>query len=428
MKKKVAFKTLGCRLNQFETDSIVSQFHKGNYEIVDFTEHADVYVVNTCTVTNQGESRSRQAVRFANKQNKNALVVVTGCMVNEHQDHPENLKNATYFIKNEQKSALFSIVDAHLQGEMINPESITPNTFNYKPADKTMHTRAMIKVQDGCDNFCTFCIVPKVRGRATSRPQPEVIDNIKQVLDFGYKEIVLTGVNIGRYDWDNLNFEKLLQSILEIPGDFRVRISSIEPDGYGDHFIDLLQHPKLAPHLHLCLQSGSDKILLQMRRMYSVKEYIKTVTDIRNKIPLFNFTTDVMLGFPGETEEDFQQTIQVVKEIGFSHVHTFKYSIRKGTRAERMDNHISGIVKTERSAIIRKLAEENKLRYRKSLIGVEQSILTERIQDANTAKGYSEFYAPVEISGANLRKNTFYTLKPHDIVMDHDPHLISEIS
>lgn len=425
--KKIAFKTLGCRLNQFETDSIVSQFHHGDYEIVDFSEVADVYVVNTCTVTKQGDSRSRQAVNFANRKNPDSLMVVTGCMVNNHMDNSQNLQDVTYFVKNEQKSSIFHIVESHLGGEMIIPSDLKPDTFNYSPADKTMHTRSMIKIQDGCDNFCTFCIVPKVRGRAVSRPPHDIMENIRKVLDFGFKEIILTGVNIGRYDSQDWNFEKLLESIVEISGDFRVRISSIEPDGYGDRFIELLQHPKVTPHLHLCLQSGSDWILLQMRRMYTSSEYRNIIDKIKREIPDFNFTTDIMVGFPGETEKDFQQTVSMVEEIGFSHVHTFKYSIRNGTRAARMEDQIRGNVKSDRSEIIRKLAEENKLTYRRTFIGKDQRVLIEKINRKGIAKGYGQHYIPVEFPANSYSRNDFAEVQIKEINRGKEPVLVGVV-
>ncbi|MBL6963987.1 MAG: tRNA (N(6)-L-threonylcarbamoyladenosine(37)-C(2))-methylthiotransferase MtaB [Bacteroidetes bacterium] len=425
--KKIAFKTLGCRLNQFETDSIVSQFHHGDYEIVDFSEVADVYVVNTCTVTKQGDSRSRQAVNFANRKNPDSLMVVTGCMVNNHMDNSQNLQDVTYFVKNEQKSSIFHIVESHLGGEMIIPSDLKPDTFNYSPADKTMHTRSMIKIQDGCDNFCTFCIVPKVRGRAVSRPPHDIMENIRKVLDFGFKEIILTGVNIGRYDSQDWNFEKLLESIVEISGDFRVRISSIEPDGYGDRFIELLQHPKVTPHLHLCLQSGSDRILLQMKRMYTSSEYRNIIDKIKREIPDFNFTTDIMVGFPGETEKDFQQTVSMVEEIGFSHVHTFKYSIRNGTRAARMEDQIRGNVKSDRSEIIRKLAEENKLTYRRTFIGKDQRVLIEKINRKGIAKGYGQHYIPVEFPANSYSRNDFAEVQIKEINRGKEPVLVGVV-
>ena len=198
----------------------------------------------------------------------------------------------------------------------------------------------MIKIQDGCDNFCTFCIVPMVRGKAVSRSEKDILENIRQVIDLGYKEIVLTGVNISRYDWEGLNFTGLLENILSLDGKFRVRISSIEPEGFGDHLFDLFMHEKLCPHLHLCLQSGSDRILMQMRRAYTLPSYMEIVEQLRTRHPLFNFTTDIMVGFPGETEQDFEATCNVIREVGFSHVHTFKYSRREGTRAARMEEQV----------------------------------------------------------------------------------------
>jgi len=206
---------------------------------------------------------------------------------------------------------------------------------------------------------------------------------------------VLTGVNIGRYGLDGMNFEDLTEKILDIPGDFRVRISSIEPEGFGDKLFGLFQNPKLTPHLHLCLQSGSDKILLAMRRQYTVDEFRGTVEKIWSRIPDFNFTTDIMVGFPGETEKEFQETCQVTEEIGFSHVHTFKYSVRKGTRAERMPDQVPEKVKTERSLIIRDIADSNKKKYRRTFIGKMQEVLVEKIDASGIAKGYGEHYFPV---------------------------------
>ncbi len=324
MSGKIAFKTLGCRLNQFETDALASEFHEAGYSLVDFNEKADVYVVNTCTVTNQSDRKSRNLVSQSIRKPGDSLVVVTGCMVNNRKEELENQPGSVYFVDNERKTSIFPMVEAHQKGEILHPNALDPNVFGYKPADTTFHTRSLIKIQDGCDNYCTFCIVPFVRGKAISRPVGQVLDNIRQVLDFGFKEIVLTGVNIGRYQHEGTNFESLIERILQLPGDFRMRISSIEPDGYGDRFIELFEHPKLMPHLHLCLQTGSDPVLLRMRRMYTLDGFRGIVNRIRERYESFNLTTDIIVGFPGETEQDFQSTIDIVNEIGFSHIHTFK--------------------------------------------------------------------------------------------------------
>jgi len=425
--KKIAFKTLGCRLNQYETDALASQFQNNGYEVVDFDQAADVVVINTCTVTNQSDSKSNQTIKQAAKKHKDAMLVVTGCMVNNHREKLEsNQGNVTWFVDNEHKSSIFSLVDGHYKGEILHPENLSSNLFDYEAAKETFHTRSWVKIQDGCDNFCTFCIIPKVRGRAISRPVGEVLENIRQVVDFGYKEIVLTGVNIGRYDYEGNNFEDLVEKILELPGDFRLRIGSIEPEGFGEKLYDLFSHPKLTPHLHLCLQSGSDKILLAMRRMYTVDSFRAIVNKLRGRYPDFNFTTDVIVGFPGETEDDFQQSLKLSSELGFGHIHTFKYSVRKSTRAERMPDHVPEKVKTERSEHIRLLAEKEKYKYRQSMIGKEQTVLVEKIENG-MARGYGEHYIPVKFPALNVAHNEFINVRIVSMEMGEEPVLLGEV-
>jgi threonylcarbamoyladenosine tRNA methylthiotransferase MtaB len=266
-----------------------------------------------------------------------------------------------------------------------------------------------------------------VRGRATSRPASDIYENIRRVVDFGYKEVVLTGVNIGRYQDSDTDFEKLVEQILEIPGDFRVRISSIEPDGYSESFFRLFQNPKLAPHMHICLQSGSEDILLKMRRMYSAKLFEEMAGKIRASYPKFNLTTDIIVGFPGETLEDFQNSMEVAQKIGFGHIHTFKYSIRRGTRAERMPDQINEKEKTRRSELVRKLSDEMKLEYRKSFIGNKQRVLIEQFDDNGYATGYGEHYFPIIIKKKGLAKNSFYDVRLTGIEMTDEPVLIGEL-
>jgi threonylcarbamoyladenosine tRNA methylthiotransferase MtaB len=426
MSRKIAFKTLGCRLNQFETDSLASEFHTAGYRLVDFEDNADVYVVNTCTVTNQSDKKSRNLISHASRKPGDALVVVTGCMVNSQKEALENRDASTYFVENDRKTSIFPMVQAHYEGEILHPNSLDPDVFDFKPADRTFHTRSLIKIQNGCDNFCTFCIVPFVRGRAISRPFEKIRENIMQVLDFGFREIVLTGVNIGRYQHQGTNFETLVEKILDIPGDFRVRISSIEPDGYGDRFIELFQHPKLMPHLHLCLQSGSDAVLLRMRRMYTLSEFSSIVDKFRDSHPDFNLTTDIIVGFPGETPEDFQSTCRVVKEIGFSHIHTFKYSRRKGTRADRMPEQVPEKVKSERSEVIRRIGEENKRGYRSSLIGTTEQVLVEKTGHGQ-ARGYGDHFVPISFPSEMAKKNKIYSVTINGINDGEDPDLSGEL-
>ena len=423
--KKVAFKTLGCRLNQFETDALASEFDRKGFKIVEFNEKADVYVINTCTVTNQSDHKSRNIIRQAERKKEDSILVVTGCMADHFKEDLENDQKINYLVQNDQKSSLVSLVEAHYNGEIISPSSFEKDKFGFGLTDKGFHTRAMIKIQDGCDNFCSFCIVPRVRGRAVSRPFNDILKNIEKMLDAGFKEIVLTGVNIGRYDHEGVNFEKLLEKILKIRGDFRVRISSMEPDGFGDHFLELFAHPKLTPHLHLCIQSGSENILLKMRRMYTVKTFTGMAERLKSLYPDFNLSTDIIVGFPGESEKDFKESCNVSKEIGFSHIHTFKYSVRNGTRAAKMENQVPEKIKSTRSEIIRQISLENKMAYFQKMLGKEQLMLTERTRKGST-KGYGQNFIPIVLDHKHSN-NKFVQARLTGITDDKEPVIKGQI-
>jgi threonylcarbamoyladenosine tRNA methylthiotransferase MtaB len=407
MRKKVAFKTLGCRLNQSESDSLLTDFYKADYEIVDFNDKADIYIINTCTVTNQSDHKSKNYINQACRRKDYPIVIVTGCMANHQREYLEKRDDITYIVENKIKSSIFTLVDSHLKGEKINTNDFKEDIFNFSPAEKSYHTRSFIKINDGCDNNCSYCIVPHVRGKAVSRPSESIIDNIRKVVALGYKEVVLTGVNISCYRYKDTGFEDLVEKILNIGGDFRVRISSVEPEGIGDKLATLFANPKLCPHLHLCLQSGSEKILSKMRRVYNLAEYLKIVDLFRSKYPALNLTTDIIVGFPGETDKDFRETCKVVKDIGFSHIHTFKFSVRKGTDAEHMSEQIPYKIKHERSEKIREISDINKFNYRKLFINKTQRILIEKITPDGVAKGYGEHYVPVKFKSENYTKNAF---------------------
>ncbi|MFW5644849.1 MAG: tRNA (N(6)-L-threonylcarbamoyladenosine(37)-C(2))-methylthiotransferase MtaB [Bacteroidota bacterium] len=424
-KRKIAFKTLGCRLNQYETDALVSKFHHAGYEIVDFgRKDADVTVINTCTVTNQSDQKSRNYINQSARLSPSGLNIVAGCMANHHKEELEKQENITYVIENEKKNSIFSLVEAHFNNEIIHPDHLKSDVFGFDPVEKSVHTRTSIKIQDGCDNFCTFCIIPKVRGRATSRPVNDILENIRRVTTNGFKEIVLTGVNISRYDYEGQDFKALLEKILELPGDFRVRISSIEPDGFSDDFPQLFDNPRLAPHLHLCLQSGSDSILMKMRRMYNVSTFMHIIENFRKRIPDFNFTTDIIVGFPGETDDDFDKTIQLAKDAAFSHIHTFRYSVRNGTRAARMEKQIPEKIKAERSEVIRKLSLENEIKYYKSMLGKNQRLLIENPDFKGFARGYGENYLPLRLPAKGFNKNQFINVKLNKTDINNSPFVI----
>ena len=415
MNKKIAFKTLGCRVNLFETDALASRFKKEGYEVVD-SGNVDVFVVNTCTVTNTSDQKCRQAIHQIRRKNPEALLVVTGCMVNHRKEELLQEGVADYVIDNERKSAIFDIVDEHFKKGHSDPEGYDRDLFSYQPAYDTFHTRSLIKIHDGCNNFCSYCIIPMVRGRSTSRPAKDIYENIQSVVDHGFKEIVLTGVNMGRYKDEETNFESLVEHIIKIKGDFRVRVSSIEPDQFSDRFLQLFQHEKLAPHMHICLQSGSEDTLKRMHRFYTAAQFREMCQRIKAFRPDFNLTTDIIVGFPSETVETFKESCDFAREIGFSHIHTFKYSKRTGTKAAAMPDQVPEAVKTQRSEVMRTISLENKRKYFEMMKGQTQRLLIERIDAKGVARGYGENYVPIQIQGEGLDKNSFIEVKLNEII------------
>lgn len=409
--RSVAFADLGCKLNQFETESIATQLQEKGYRIVEFDEPADAYVVNTCTVTNRADRKSRNLFNRARRAAAAAhaaaeplaaapLVVLTGCFVNSHRDELES-DGRTYIIANEQKQSIPALVDAHFRGEVVHPAG---DVFDFPVPTRIFHTRSTVKVQDGCDNFCTFCIIPAVRGRAVSRSSRDVVAAVAEAVAAGAREVVLTGVNMSRYRDGRIDFTGLVEACLDLPGqseasDYRLRISSLEPDGLADRFIRLFEHPRMAPHLHLCLQSGSQRMLLAMRRQYTYDEYRRLAAELRSIDPRFNITTDLLVGFPSEEDDDHAASLAAIEEIGFGHVHTFPYSPRHGTRAERLPGQVPSRVKTERSAAARSAAEAAKRRYRESLVGTRERLLVERAERRDGAivlRGFGQHYVPIE--------------------------------
>ena len=413
--KTIAFKTLGCRVNLFETDALASRFKAGGYEVVDASE-ADIFVVNTCTVTNTSDQKCRQAIHQIRRKNPKALLVITGCMVNHRKEELIQSGIADYVIDNERKSSIFDIVEEHFSKGQSDPEGYDRDLFSYQPAFDTFHTRSLIKIHDGCDNYCSYCIIPMVRGRSTSRPAEEIYHNVREVIAHGFKEIVLTGVNMGRYHDGDTRFESLVEHIININGDFRVRVSSIEPDQFSDPFLQLFQHEKLAPHMHICLQSGSEDTLKRMHRFYTAEQFRGMCHRIKSFRPDFNLTTDIIVGFPGETEETFQESCDFAREIGFSHIHTFKYSKRTGTKAASMPDQVPENVKTQRSEVMRRISIENKLKYFEQMKGTTQRLLIERIDTKGMARGYGENYIPIQIPAQNLERNTFIDVVLNEII------------
>ncbi len=361
---------------------------------------ADVLVVNTCTVTARADRKSRQTVYQASGR-KPLLTVATGCSVEQFSADYASL-DGVIAVPNAAKSQVFDIVDSALRGETVDLMVLYPvdasgganafgarrdNSFAYRPAFPAFRTRASIKIADGCSNACSFCIIPRVRGAARSRPLDDILGEAEALLAAGIRELVLTGVNMSRYDHDGQGFGDVLNELLNLRSlpvgdapDYRVRISSIEPDGLDDAFLQALGHPRMAPHLHLCLQSGSSRVLLAMRRMYTREGYDALVHDIRVARPDIDLTTDILVGFPGETEEDFQQTLDAVDHHQFSHVHAFPYSVRNGTRAARMPGKVPGPMIRNRMTQLAERAEQVKRHVRAGRIGTVETVLVEGMQ------------------------------------------------
>ena len=420
--RRVAFQTLGCRLNQFETDSLAGEFEHAGYTVVPFEEQADAYIVNSCTVTNKADRKTRNSIHRATRRS-DALVVVTGCFTENHKLELQ-LQPGTLAVDNARKRHVVDLVDAHLRGEIPQPELMQPDLFSYNVPEPIFHTRSMVKIQDGCDNYCSFCIIPYVRGHAVSREPAEILNHVRRSLDRGYKEIVVTGVNISRYRYAETGFSSLIEQLLAIDADFRLRISSMEPDSLDDRFFALLEHPRMAPHLHLCLQSGSERLLLKMRRQYSAAQYAQIVGRIRALQPDFNITTDVIVGFPGETEADFAATCALCSELQFGHIHTFSYSRRSGTRADRMPDQITEAIKRERSEQVRRIGALSKQRYRARFVGRCQRVLIEQIDEQlGQARGYGQHYLPLVIDRKGQQRNSFVDVRVTQLEPTDDPLL-----
>nr|ADI19395.1 2-methylthioadenine synthetase [uncultured Spirochaetales bacterium HF0500_06B09] len=397
---RVTVETLGCRLNAFEGDALKADFSRRGYRVVDSGDPADVIVINSCTVTGQADRKSRNALYRARRigdldEDSRPLVVATGCMATGQQATVSALPGVDYVVDNEHKAGIAAIVDAHLSGEISPPSAVPSGPFAYDQGEHTARARRFLKIQDGCDNRCSFCIIPFVRGRAISRPLAAILDEARQIIDDGFHEIVITGVNIGRYLHDGVNFATLIEKLLALPGQFRVRLSSLEPDHQIAPAIDLLTDERLCPHLHLCLQSGSDRVLLAMRRLYNLESFEQLIDNARHVRPDLNATTDILVGFPGETDADFAATCRAVERLGFTHCHTFRYAKRNGTRAARMENQVDDATKQRRSNTVRKLAATNRAAYLRRLLGNKQKLLVESVSN-QIARGYGECFIPIQ--------------------------------
>jgi threonylcarbamoyladenosine tRNA methylthiotransferase MtaB len=403
-----AFYTLGCKVNQYETQSIRESFGKAGYREVNFSEPADVYVINTCTVTAKTDKESRRLVREAHRKNPSALIVPTGCYVECDEGEIRNIPGVNLVVKNKDKDEIVNIVRSgdHGLGRASGKDYLPLSISDFKD-----RTKAFLKVQEGCDNFCSYCKVPLVRGRSRSRDIKSTIAEMRRLVSKGFKEIVLTGICLGAWGADLLpkkSFDELVECLIKLDGDFRIRLSSIEPKYVNTRLLSLIKStPKLCKHLHIPLQSGDDDILKAMNRPYTADKYVDIVKRIRRMIPDIAITTDILLGFPGETESRFRSTYKLVKEIKPSRIHIFSYSERKGAAASRLERTVSKEEVKRRLNRMRGLALEISYKYRKDFLHKTTKVLVESERDKETGllKGYDDKYMRILLEGPDSYKS-----------------------
>ena len=381
--KKVALHNLGCKVNAYETEAMRQLLEQAGYEIVPFDVGADIYIINTCTVTNIADRKSRQMLHRAKKMNPEALVVAAGCYVQAAGEKIQADDSIDLIIGNNKKKDLISILEMYEEGRQAEALIDINHTKEYEELSVTgtaEHTRAYVKVQDGCNQFCSYCIIPYARGRVRSRRAEEVLGEVERLSANGYQEVVLTGIHLSSYgsDLEGEDLLSLIQMVNRVPGIRRIRLGSLEPRIVTEEFAGALaQMEKVCPHFHLSLQSGCDTVLRRMNRRYTTEEYEKGCAVLRRAFERPALTTDVIVGFPGETKEEFLATEAFLKRIEFFQTHIFKYSRRKGTKADRMEGQLTEGVKAERSRILLKLNEENERRYLEGQLGRQVEILVE---------------------------------------------------
>lgn len=398
---KVAIQSLGCKVNLYESEYITDQFQKAGYEIVPFQEIADVYIINTCSVTNTSDVKSRKVIHQAIRRNPDACIVAIGCFIEANHDYHED--GVDILLGNANKSKVLEYVERYWQTKQKANYFVTPIPEKFD--DMTMstflgRTRAFIKIQDGCENFCSYCIIPYVRGKCRSKNFQTVLEEIQNYVQHGYKEVVLTGIHTGNYGVDlGTDFAALLREIVKINGLVRLRISSIEITELTDEVLQIIRdNDVIVDHLHIPLQAGSDKILRLMNRKYDLVYFKQKMEQIREIRPDISLTTDIIVGFPFETEEDFQDTLSFVREVQFSKVHVFPYSRRSGTVAADMAEQVPGDVKKDRVRRLLALSKELETEYMKKFIGKTLPVLME-VNRTDYSLGHTSNYLLVKVPG-----------------------------
>ena len=418
MEKTVAFYTLGCKVNQYETNAMTEQFIKAGYTIKNFTEKADIYIINTCTVTNMADRKSRQMLRKVKEHNPEGILVACGCYAQVAKEELEKIPEINLILGINEKNKIVEYVENyakdHSQKECITDVMYQKEFLDFGTTEYTDKTRAVVKVQDGCDRFCSYCIIPYARGHVRSRKIENVVQEVEKIAEEGIKEVVITGIHIASYGKDfkeKKNLIDLLEAIEPIRVIERIRLGSLEPTIITKEFLNRLQKlKKICPHFHLSLQSGCDATLQRMNRKYTTEEFKACVHLLREYYPDVALTTDVIVGFPGETEEEFAQTYAFLKEIDFYKMHIFPYSPRKGTKAAVMPNQVDAKVKEERSKRLIELSNENEARQNEKEIGKIVEVLLEE-EDGEFLKGHTANYHLIKVKMNLQFLNTIQKVK-----------------
>ena len=414
--KTVAFHTLGCKVNTYESNAMLKIFNEAGYQEVDFKQVADVYVINTCTVTNTGDSKSRQMIRKAIRKNPKATICVVGCYSQTAPEEIEKIEGVGVVLGTQYRSDIVKYVDEHLEtGEMVIKVDNVMNLRKFEDLniDRFKNTRAFLKIQDGCNNFCTYCIIPYARGRVRSRQKESVLNQAQRLVDNGYVEIVLTGIHTAGYgeDLDDYSFYELLVDLVKIKGLKRLRISSIETSQISDEIIDLIgSNEIIVDHLHVPLQAGSNATLKRMNRKYTTAEYLEKINKIRSYLPNIAFTTDVIVGFPGETDEEFEETYNFIKQVNYSELHVFPYTPRKNTPAAKMKDQVNDQIKHERANRLLQLSKELNHEFALKQIGKTLKVLFEK-RDGEYLIGHAGDYLKVKVKTADNLIGEIVTIK-----------------
>ena len=404
--------TLGCKVNTYESEYVINKLKENNYQIKPFTDICDVYIINTCTVTNTSDSKSKKMINTAIKRNPDACVVAMGCFIEANKDYEIDGLDIT--IGNKDKSKIIELLDEYFEKKETLKRLYKEEKTTFEDmyiTDFPGRTRAFVKVQDGCENFCSYCIIPFVRGKCRSKELDKVVNEITDLTNNGYQEVVLTGIHTGNYGVDlNTNFATLLKELVKIDKLKRLRISSIEITELTEEVLDVIKNNKvIVDHMHIPLQAGSDEILKLMNRKYNLNYFFNKIKEIRSIRPEISITTDVIVGFPGETEELFQTTINTCKELELTKIHVFPYSIRKGTVAETLPNHLDQSIKKDRARRLLEVSKELEKTYFNKYIGKEVEVLIEEVKDGYSY-GHTGNYLYVKIN-KELEHNTFVQVK-----------------